>query len=318
MLSFLRPAASLLSAKGQKARLSILIYHRVLEARDPLHPDIVDAAQFRWQMQLLAQHFNVLPLDQALLRLRQGTLPTRTVCITFDDGYADNASVALPILKDYQLSATFFIATGLLDGGRMWNDTVLEAIRRLPTGTVDLHAIGLAQHTVQSDADRIALFKQVLPLRFQPPPERQRVADYLSSLVTELPDNLMMSSSQVQELYNSGMGIGGHTVNHPILSRLDDTTARQEIADNKQQLEALINAPVTLFAYPNGRPGEDYASKHVAIVRELGFSAAVSTACGVASSSSDFWQLPRFTPWDRTPTRFMARLMLNYRQLKAA
>ena len=318
MLTLLRPAASLLSSKGQRARLSILIYHRVLETADPLLKGVVDAAQFSWQMRLLAEHFNVLPLEQAVLRLRQGTLPARAVCITFDDGYADNASIALPILKSYSLNATFFIATGFLDGGRMWNDTVIEAVRGLTEGSVDLSAIGLTKYSIHSDVDRLDLIKRILQLRFQAPEDRQKITDYLSSLVSKLPDNLMMTSEQVQKLHRSGMGIGGHTVNHPILTHLDDAIAQQEIATNKEQLESLINAPVTLFAYPNGRPGEDYDNKHADIVRELGFSAAVSTAWGVANNSSNFWQLPRFTPWDRTPARFMARLMLNYRQLKVA
>ena len=72
----------------------------------------------------------MIPLDVAVDALKTGKLPARAAAITFDDGYADNRSIALPILKQHGLSATFFIATGYLNGGRMWNDTIIEAIRR--------------------------------------------------------------------------------------------------------------------------------------------------------------------------------------------
>jgi 2-methylisocitrate lyase-like PEP mutase family enzyme len=69
---------------------------------------------------------------------------------------------------------------------------------------------------------------------------------------------------------------------------------------------------IDLFAYPNGRPGRDYAPEHAKLVRELGFKAAVSTSWGAARSGHDLYQLPRFTPWDKTPLRFVLRLFRNY------
>jgi peptidoglycan/xylan/chitin deacetylase (PgdA/CDA1 family) len=100
-------------------------------------------------------------------------------------------------------------------------------------------------------------------------------------------------------------------VSHPILARLEPDSASSEIRDSRSRLEAITGAPVTLFAYPNGKPGLDYLREHVGMVRELGFEAAVSTARGVAHSTSDPFQLPRFTPWDRTPGRFLLRLIQN-------
>ena len=107
------------------------------------------------------------------------------------------------------------------------------------------------------------------------------------------------------------MGIGGHTVNHPILASVDAGGARAEIADGKQALEAMIGAPVPLFAYPNGKPGADYRAEHVQMVRELGFEGAVSTAWGACKGTPDVFQLPRFSPWDRTPLKFAARMARN-------
>ena len=112
-----------------KQRLSILIYHRVLQSPDPLRPGEPIVDEFRQRMNLLRRYFNPLPLVEAIDRLQAGELPERAVCVTFDDGYADNESVALPILKKSGIPATVFVATGFLNGGQMWNDTVIESIR---------------------------------------------------------------------------------------------------------------------------------------------------------------------------------------------
>jgi peptidoglycan/xylan/chitin deacetylase (PgdA/CDA1 family) len=114
------------------------------------------------------------------------------------------------------------------------------------------------------------------------------------------------------------MQIGAHTVSHPILECSKDLQARWEISHSKRVLETCLRQPVELFAYPNGRPNQDYSARHVAMVREAGFLAAVSTASGVASPAADLLQLPRFTPWDRSRLRFGLRMLGNLRKRPGA
>ncbi|HRH86066.1 MAG TPA: polysaccharide deacetylase family protein [Rubrivivax sp.] len=314
-----RALAALRSPAGPRARLSILIFHRVLAQPDALFPDEVDAARFDRLCSWVRQWFEVLPLDDAARRLALGTLPARALAITFDDGYEDNCSIAMPILQRHGLSATFFVATGFLDGGCMWNDRIIEAIRGTGRTALDLAQIGYPEFgafRTDDTASRRAAIDAILPRAkyFEP---AQRLA--LSQRVTELaqsapPEHLMMSSQQVRDLHAGGMQIGAHTVNHPILARLDAAAAAREIGDSKRQLETLTRAPVTLFAYPNGRRGDDYDDASVALVREAGFEAAVATTWGAARRDSDRFQLPRFTPWDRSRLRFGLRLVDNLRR----
>lgn len=314
LLTALQSYLSLYSVRG--ARLSILIYHRVLETPDPLLPSEPDATTFDWQIALLARHFHVLPLGEAVKRLRQGRLPVRTACVTFDDGYADNERVALPILQRHGVPATFFIATGYLDGGRMWNDTVIEALRRVPGDTLDLSDAGLGVHPVGSSEERVRAIEALLTeLKHLRPVERQARTDRIGALTPNLSQDFMMSRAQARNLHSAGMEIGAHTITHPILAGLSPQEARREIEEGREQAEEVVGGPVPLFAYPNGKPGRDYHEEHVAMVRAAGFEAAVSTQWGVAGPASDCYQLPRFTPWDRTPTRFMLRLAQNYGQL---
>lgn len=287
-------------AAGTSGRLSILIFHRVLAQPDPVFPLEVDAQRFDRLMRVVARGYRVLPLSEAVERLQRGRLPPRAMAITFDDGYADNHDVALPILRRHGLSACFFVATGFLDGGRMFNDTVIEAVRRAPGDVLDLGALGLGRLPVATPAQRQQAIGRVLPLvKYRPPAER---ADLLAQVREAcgdpvLPDDLMMRSGQVRALHAAGMEIGAHTVNHPILRTLDERSAEREIADSRDMLQALTGAPVRQFAYPNGRPDQDYDLRDASLVRRLGFQAAVSTAVGVATQASDVFQLPRYTPW---------------------
>jgi peptidoglycan/xylan/chitin deacetylase (PgdA/CDA1 family) len=92
---------------------------------------------------------------------------------------------------------------------------------------------------------------------------------------------------------------------------LDEVEARVEIVEGKRQLEEITGAPVTLFAYPNGKPGRDYGPRDMELVKKAGFASAVSTISGVANRGSDLFQLPRFGPWDRNPRRLAVRLLLG-------
>jgi peptidoglycan/xylan/chitin deacetylase (PgdA/CDA1 family) len=298
---------------GGRQGLSILIYHRVLPQKDPLLPDEVDRVEFASHLELLRSRFNVLPLLDATRLMREGRLPPRAACITFDDGYADNAEVALPVLLQHGLHATFFVASGFLNGGRMWNDTVIETVRMAEGESLDATSLGLGRHALGTVQDRRnAICALIGQLKYRDMDERLELVQQLAALTgRKLRDDLMMNTEQLRKLHAAGMHIGAHTVHHPILARVPVERARSEIEAGKQALESMLGAPVYLFAYPNGKPGTDYGADHVDIVRELGFEAAVSTASGAARRKQDFFQLPRFTPWDRSAFRFVMRLAHN-------
>jgi peptidoglycan/xylan/chitin deacetylase (PgdA/CDA1 family) len=287
---------------------------------DPLFPEEMHASVFRERMQWVGEWFNVLPLEDAINALVRGGLPERALAITFDDGYADNFDVAWPILRQYALPATFFIATGFLDGGRMWNDSVIEAVRRTAHEQLDLSVLNLGTYGLRSDASRRSTIEALLgKLKYLSPERRGEAVDIVASIGgAQLPCGLMMTSAQVRELGAGGMGIGGHTHTHPILTRVDGSVARREIVGGREALESIVRQPVRLFAYPNGKPVIDYSAEHVRIVRELGFSAALSTSAGAAYAGDSVYELPRFTPWGASAGRWGARLARNLLRKRAS
>jgi len=298
------------SQGGSKGRLSILIFHRVLSEIDPVLNWDPDAATFSQLMVWAKKCFNILPLDDAVRRLSERSLPPRAASITFDDGYADNFYIARPILESLGLTATFFISTGYLNGGIMWNDKVIEAIRHCRTSHLDLSSIGLGNHELSTAASVRQCISEVLRnIKHLKPSQRNESVSKILTITDTIPRaDLMMTSDQVIAMRQAGMQIGAHTVSHPILANIESKAVWDEVANSKCFLEALLQERIGLFAYPNGKPDLDYRMSDVEIIRKLGFDAAVTTAWGVADDATDPMQIPRFTPWDRTCFRFCARL----------
>ena len=309
-----RRIGNIISPQGKQAELSILIYHKILAERDMLFPGEVTANTFNKQLIELKKVFNIIPLAEAISRLTRDTLPARAVCITFDDGYADNATIALPIIQEHGLNASFFIATAYLNGGRMFNDTIIHAIRHSREPWADLSKLQLGRHNLDSfESKRQAIGDILKVVKYLPLGERETLANELLSLLTDepAPNNLMMSTSQLKILYDAGMTIGGHTAHHPILAKLSKEASLQEIAEGKEELEGILGDKIRYFAYPNGLPGVDYSEQHVNIVKHLGFKAALSTRWGTGNRFSDIFQLPRFTPYSNSLLKFTPMLFKN-------
>jgi peptidoglycan/xylan/chitin deacetylase (PgdA/CDA1 family) len=306
-------AMSFLLGVPRTPRLSVLAYHRILPERDPLLGGEPSAAEFEHRMRWVKANFDVLPLCEAVRALREERLTKRALSITFDDGYADNYKVALPILLRLGLPATFFVATGFLDGGCMFNDVIIEAVRRANSAELELTDLGLGRHPLGSDEEcAIAIVRILARLKYFEPERRRRTAFEIAGRAgSRVPTDLMMTSEQVRALHAAGMEVGAHTVNHPILAEIPLGRARHEMEASRARLEQITGAPVRLFAYPNGSPRRDYQGEHVALARELGFDAAVSAAWGAARAGDDLYQIPRFTPWDRADWRFGLRMAHN-------
>ncbi len=264
-------------------------------------------------MQWVAGFGRVYALPEAVRRLHEGTLADRACCITFDDGYANNCDVALPILRELGLTATIFIATDAVDRGVMWNDLVIEAVRRAGRSirASDLAALGMSREDLRADSAAVDVL--LGHLKYRPLHERWDLAVEFYRRVTGMdPPRLMMTRATVRAVAHAGFDIGAHTVNHPILKTLAPEVARQEIGASRDWITNVVGSPPAAFAYPNGRPGPDYDDTHVQMVRDAGFSLAVSTSWGCAARASDAFQLPRVAFWDRTRVRFWLRMLSTY------
>jgi peptidoglycan/xylan/chitin deacetylase (PgdA/CDA1 family) len=294
-----------------KKKITILTYHRVLSRHDPYREGDVLLRVFDAQMRMLSRFYRVMTLADAVTAQAEGRLPYRAMVVTFDDGYADNHDVDLPILQNYGIPATFFVATGFLNGGRMWNDTIIDAVAQTNETKLDLTDTDMGNYDCNGTANRIYTIEKLIgKLKYLPTEERlMRCARVLQATRTTLSNDLMMRSDQIRAMADAGMEIGGHTVNHPILSQVGDEIAVKEIANGKAELEGMTQKEVTSFAYPNGRPEQDFQDKHASMVEQAGFKAAVTTERGMAYADNHRFRLPRFTSWDQSAVKFLLRMI---------
>lgn len=304
---------NLFSGSGTRSRLLILTYHRVRERPDVVYPGDPDREEFAAQMGMLNKYFNLLTVSQAVRDIRAGRLAKRAVCVTFDDGYADNHEVAAPILEGLGTPATFFVATGYLNGGIMWNDRIIETFRQLSPGEYDFGDLG--QVSVPDNDCRSKITQKTLnKLKYLEGDERDRISRAIfKKFNIESSNSIMMTDAMVKDLHDRGMEIGAHTVSHPIMARLDAASAAVEVETSKAYLEALLQSDVTSFAYPNGKFGKDLTARDVEIVRASGFDVAVTTDRGSVTASSNRWALPRVSLTGSSGMKSLARLCRDYR-----
>ena len=304
---------SLLSRQGQNAKLTVLLFHKVPQAADPLTPAEPTFSQFEHILDFLQDNAIVLPLSEAADALARGKLPKKAVALTFDDGYDEWLSTVSPALKARNMHATFFVTTEQLDGPALWHERIIAAVRALPDTGARLPYGFAGFDNLQQLSSRIRLIAELQErLKYAPLPERLGAIEMIeaqarSPLVWPKP----FDRASVRALHSHGFEIGGHTVSHPILNECSDEQATLEIGGCKEELEAIIGGAVSAFAYPNGRPLKDYDGRHVAMVRNCGYKVAVATSGGAARHDSDIFQLPRFTPWGLTNERMALQLARN-------
>jgi peptidoglycan/xylan/chitin deacetylase (PgdA/CDA1 family) len=278
----------------------VLGYHRIASGKDPFELAVAPV-RFEEQMAVLARETTPLPLHDAVAALARGTLPSRGVALTFDDGYADNLHIALPVLERHAVPATFFIATAYL-GNEFWWDEI-ERLLSGDDGTPrsadgnDTHARG--GHPSRGPAvERREVHRIADRLRVLTGPERAHVLDELrskhASQAGTRPAHPALTSAELVSLAGSRLvTIGAHSRTHPRLAALTVTEQEAEVRGSRADLQAITGTAVTSFSYPNG----SLSPETLSVVRDAGFTIGCSSRQDLAMAASDPLALPRF--WAR-------------------
>ena len=289
---------------------SIFTYHRVNDEADPFFASMPTEV-FERQIAHVARVYRVLPLEDLVQRMRQGTLPRNAVAVTFDDGYRDTLTHAAPILARHGVPATVFLATGFIGTGQVpWVDRVALAFK-VTEATEYVAPWGETVSLATAPARVDAAGRLVEHLKRLPDDDRRRAFDRLLQAFTvgdeKAFNELMLTWDDVNALVALGFSIGAHTVNHPILSRVSAERAREEIEGSRATITSACGRPPQVFAYPNGGV-EDYTPTVARLVCQAGFSCAVTTRFGVNTRETSPWELRRGGPPDHHLPTFALKL----------
>ncbi|MEN3939817.1 polysaccharide deacetylase family protein [Prosthecobacter sp. SYSU 5D2] len=241
---------------------------------------------FRSLCEHLAGKYEVMKLQEMAEWLARGEkLPAGAVAITFDDGYASNHELGLPVLKEFGLPATIFLTTGFLDRDvPLWFQQVDLAMGK-----------GAALDSGASLSETLAHFKTL-------PDEEMRAA--LRRLLEKVPGMPLaeelppvmrpMSWGQAREMQESGLvDFGGHTHTHPILARCTVEKQRREIMTCRERMRVELGTEPKLFAFPNGG-ADDFTEETLRLLAEAGFESAWTMMSGRASAAQPPLAMPRY------------------------
>jgi peptidoglycan/xylan/chitin deacetylase (PgdA/CDA1 family) len=280
----------------------ILMYHRVISdpRLDPFRLGMcVSRENFERQMAYFAKNFVIRQMRDVIRSLERGeALPPRLVSITFDDGYQDNLTNAMPVLRRYGIPMSLYVATdGLEENRPFWWDRVIRILHQSTLSAIDLYRIGLTsapQEFTLSRFDRGESAMRFLSLLWGLPGDGMlKVVDRLEREydgpthgATTSP---RLSRDEIRALHREGVEIGAHSCRHPNLATLDKAQAITEMADSKRYLETLLGEAVDGFAYPGGRMTPE--TGELACAR--GFRYALSTKTAVNRSPYSLFDMPR-------------------------
>jgi len=275
----------------------ILMYHRVSPGGVPWLFEVppVSPEAFETQLQYLGSHYEVMPLnDLAQNVFNERHSGQRIASITFDDGYKDNISYALPLLRKYHVPATIFLTTRPIDlRDLLWWDKIGYAVTCAKNHRLRLGELG--DYSLKDATQRRAIAHKIISRLKTISEERKNklvedtIRDSGVEISHELAEETMMTWQDIRAMHNEGISFGAHTVSHPILTNMPIERAASEIRESKSQIEKHIDQIVDFFAYPNG----DFNSAIAKIVEDSGFSGAVTVEPVWITPTTNLFKLGR-------------------------
>ena len=301
-------SGSMRLSRNKRPRFLMLCYHRIGTGGIPYYSHL-PSGEFEKQMAYVRRYCRVISLDQLVSELEEPCTLEPSVVVTFDDGYLGTYTEAFPILRKYRIPASVYLAAGCIESGEVgWYDRLFLTMHRLPPGPFTYPPLNL-RFLLDSQESRMAAGLAILNhLRSISDSDRRRICIDLESIVN-LPESelsgRMMSWDHAREMQQHGIRFEAHTMNHPVVSRIDAETLESELKGSKELTEKRMGKEVRHFAYPFGKP-EDYGAKAPGVVQRCGFSSGSTTVVGVNNDSVDRYQLRRVQIGENTSISLFA------------
>ena len=309
LLNFAKSAGGLgafAESRWRNRKILILGYHGVSLADEHIwDPSLFVTPEFlarRFQL-IKANHCNVLPLQEAVSRLYDGTLPERAVVITFDDGFYNFYGSALPIIEEFGFPVTLYLTTFYSGYNRpifgVAANYLLWRARSRKIGFKDIPGMdeGDAVFDLSIGSEREGFHSRLVELALKRNLSAESKNEILVSLCTALGIDFdafcrdrtfqLVDASEVESLARRGVDVQLHTHRHRVPT--DEKLFAAEIEENRTHIEKLTKKPALHFCYPDGI----YDDRFPARLRSAGVRSAVTTEPGLASPASNPYRLPR-------------------------
>lgn len=279
-----------------RGKLPILMYHRFSECEEY---GKTSRKTFETHLKYLKCNYKIIALSEAVKYLGDGNkLPNRTAVLTIDDGYRDFYDVAFPVLRDFDVPATLYVVTGFLDKKCwIWTDKARYLLSETKNERLSFTVGQKTFDAIVGDANsRLSLAGKInSELKKLPDNDKDIVLSGLAkSLSVQLDDVpptefAPINWDQAREMAASGIEIGSHTVNHPILTNVDSNTLTEELRASQGVVQDQLQTDNLHFCYPNGNVSE----RERDAAERVGYASAVTTEIRICERSDDRFLLPR-------------------------
>jgi peptidoglycan/xylan/chitin deacetylase (PgdA/CDA1 family) len=272
----------------------------------PLKPRL-SRNELEQYLKILSKHYRFVSLLDAVEML-QGHKPVQpySLVLTFDDGYRNNLTHALPILRRYGAPATFFIPTGFVDNPRPFCSDRLDYV--VQNSSVDGRELRVGDISVRLDgSSRTALRESFRRLRRSAKALRLSHSEYLQKmeeLAVDLENesgwslediqadddwSAIVTWDQLEKIGNDDVTIGSHTVDHIRLGLVDAEIARDQLVRSKRDIEFHSGRPCLSLCYPNG----NFTQETISLAKEAGYVCGTTTTEGLNRVGDDMMKLRR-------------------------
>jgi peptidoglycan/xylan/chitin deacetylase (PgdA/CDA1 family) len=298
--------------RTMRPKFAILCYHRIGMGGIPLFSDLPTEV-FEAEMRFVRNHYRVVSLDALCEEMDNPTRNGNAVAITFDDGYRDLHTCALPILQKYQIPATIFLPVVSIETGQVpWYDRIFLAVKIFPKDDLEILFDRPKRYRLTSDKARLQAATEIIQyLRTLPDSRRKEHCENLERRVTlpreELKDR-MLTWDQIRHMYRAGITFGSHTMTHPVVSQLTEAELESELSESKRLLEERIAGPALHFAFPFGKP-VDCGTAALPVLVRCGYRSAVTTVEGTNAPGGSLFELRRtHVGGERSASMFACKL----------
>ena len=314
--------------EAKMGKLYIAMYHYTRDLKHSRYPEIkgLDKELFKNQIEFMKNSFNVVTMEQVLENIQgEGMhgLPENALLLTFDDGYADNYTVAYPILEEYGLQGSFFIpgktfATHqLLDVNKIHYILASADIYKLVDDLkkqMDYYRGSEYQYASTDElfhdyavANRFDIKETIFVKRMLQTVLLEKLRNTISSNLFEkyvgvteeqLAYELYMTEEQIRTIKRHGMFIGIHGYDHYWLGNLPEDKMKQDILMALDTLDEFIDRKQWVMNYPYG----SYNQEVIRYIRQQGACIGLTTDVRVAELGKDSaFELPRLDCNDFPP-----------------
>jgi peptidoglycan/xylan/chitin deacetylase (PgdA/CDA1 family) len=244
----------------------------------------------------LKKRFSIIHMDEAIQRLKKKDYNNESVVLTFDDGFNDNFTYLLPLLKKHDVPATYYVNPSVIGSERsLWFQAIINYFYSIQETHVFI-TLSNKKYDLSSPKKRYSAafdFMQCLQKNY-PPSEFNSIIKQIAGVKSHpKPSDFHLNWNELLQLSKEPLiTLGAHSYSHYPLRYCDEQLAKNEIERSIVELNTRLNYKIKHFSYPRGHKN-DFNLQHIQILKKLGIISAVTTIRGVNRQGQDLYRIKR-------------------------